>query len=56
MYLHLDEQGPGFDDMSSFFPCEIDNIIQYINHEYGAQAPKIVFYNAFLSFCVVFKF
>ena len=31
-----------FDDMSSFFPCEIDDAIQYINLAYGAQAPKIV--------------
>ena len=35
-------QGPDFDDMSSFFPCEIDVAIQYINLGYGAQAPKIV--------------
>ena len=33
-------QGPDFDDMSSFFPCETDEAIQYIN--LGAQAPKIV--------------
>ena len=33
-------QGPDFDDMSSFFPCEIDDAIQYLG--YGAQAPKIV--------------
>ena len=36
------QQGPDFDDMSSFFPCEIDDVIQYINLGYGAQAPKIV--------------
>jgi hypothetical protein len=35
-------QGPDFDDMSSFFPCEINDTIQYINLGYGAQAPKIV--------------
>ena len=35
-------QGPDFDDMSSFFPCEIDDAIQYINLGYGAQAPKII--------------
>ena len=35
-------QGPDFDDMLSFFPCEIDDAIQYINLGYGAQAPKIV--------------
>ena len=35
-------QGPDLDDMSSFFPCEIDNAIQYINVGYGAQASKIV--------------
>ena len=34
-------QCPDF-DMSSFFPCEIDGIIQYINLGYGTQAPKIV--------------
>ena len=36
------EQGPDFDDMSSFFPCEIDDAIQYINLGFGEQAPKIV--------------
>ena len=35
-------QGPDFDDMSSFFPCQIDNAIQNINLGYGTQAPKIV--------------
>ena len=25
-----DAQGPDFDDMSSFFPCEIGDTIQYI--------------------------
>ena len=34
--------GPDFDDMSSFFPCEMDDEIQYINLGYGEQAPKIV--------------
>ena len=33
---------PDFDDMSSFFPCEIDDVIQYVNLGYRAQAPKIV--------------
>jgi hypothetical protein len=28
--------------MSSFFPYEIDDAIQYINLGYGVQAPKIV--------------
>ena len=37
-----DMQGPDFDDMSSFFPCKIDDAIQYINLGYGAQASKIV--------------
>ena len=35
-------QGPDFDDISSFFPCEIGVAIQYINLGYGEQAPKIV--------------
>ena len=35
-------QGLDFDDMSSFFPCEIDDAIEYNNLGYGAQAPKIV--------------
>ena len=35
-------QGPDFDDMPSIFPCEIDDAIQCINLEYGAQTPKIV--------------
>ena len=34
-------QGPNFDDMPSFFPCEIDDAIQYINLGNGPQAPKI---------------
>ena len=34
------DQGPDFDDISSFFPCEIDDAIQYIHLGYGAQAPK----------------
>jgi hypothetical protein len=36
------EQGLDFDDMSSFFPCEIDDAIQYVSFGYGAQAQKIV--------------
>ena len=36
------KQGSDFDDMSSFFTCEIDEAIQYINILYGAQAPKII--------------
>ena len=44
-------QGPDFDDMSSFFPCEIDDAIQYINLGYGAQAPKIV-----ILYCIVSSF
>ena len=35
------DQGPDFDNMFSFFPCEIDDAIQYINLGYGAQAPNI---------------
>ena len=35
-------QGPDFDDNSSFFPCEMDDAIQGINLKYGAQTPKIV--------------
>ena len=38
------DQGRDFDDMSSLFPCEIDDAIQYINLGYGAQAPKIVIF------------
>ena len=37
-----DKKGSDFDDMSSFFPCEIDDAIQYINLGYGAQTLKIV--------------
>ena len=32
--LNSDNQGPDFDDMSSLFPCEIDDAIQYINLGY----------------------
>ena len=31
-----------FDNMPSFFPCEIDDAFQYINLGCGAQTPKIV--------------
>ena len=41
-FLNDYDQGSDFDYMSSFFPCEIDDAIQYINLGYGAQAPKIV--------------
>ena len=56
--MYVNDQGPDFNDMSSFFPCEIDDAIQYINLGYGARAPKIVSYFIvhFSSFCVVFKF
>ena len=40
--LVSNDKGPDFDDMSSFFPCEIDYAIKYINLGYGAQAPKII--------------
>ena len=33
---YLNHQGPDFDDMSSFFPCEIDDAILYIVLGYGA--------------------
>ena len=42
VFCHTHKQGPDFDVMSSFFPCEIDDAIQYINLGYGSQAPKIV--------------
>ena len=42
VYRISDMQGPLFNDMSSFFPSEIDDAIQYINLGYGAQDPKIV--------------
>ena len=49
--------GTDFDDMLSFFPCEIDDAIQYINLGCGAQAPKIVTLKCiFLLFCLVLKF
>ena len=38
----FNQQGPDFDDMLSFFPCEVDDAIQYINLGYGMQAPKLV--------------
>ena len=46
-----DNQGPDFYDMSSFFPCERDGVIQYINLGYGAQPPKIV-----ILYCILFLF
>ena len=42
MELNVNHQGPEFEDMSPFFPCEIDDAIQYINLGYGAQVPKIL--------------
>ena len=42
LVLLLSSPGPDFDHMSSFFPCKIDDAIQYINLGYGTQAPKIV--------------
>ena len=39
---YYNKEGPDFDDMSPFFPCEIDDTIQYIILGYGAKAPKIV--------------
>ena len=45
-------QGPDFDDISSFFPCEIDDAIQYINVGHGAQAP--IFYSVFFRHFVLF--
>ena len=54
--MHCDNiaygQGPDFDDMSSFFPCEIDDAIQDINLGYGAQASKIVILCPFFVMCV----
>ena len=41
-WRELHNQGPDFDDKLSFFPCEIDDAIQYINLGYVAQASKIV--------------
>ena len=43
-----DDQGTDFDDMSSFFPCEIDDAIQILILDMEAQAPKIV-YSVFFS-------
>jgi hypothetical protein len=50
----ISDQGPGFDNMSSFFPCEIDDEIQYINLEYRSQVPKIVINSAFCRHFVLF--
>ena len=40
--LNVYNQGLHFDDMLSFFPCEIDDAVQYINLGYGVQPPKVV--------------
>ena len=54
---NANDQGPDFDGMPSFFPCKIDDAIQYINLGYGAHAQKIdILQCIFSSFCVVFKF
>jgi hypothetical protein len=42
MLNNNNSQGLDFDDMSSFFACEINDAIQYINLKYEAQDPKIV--------------
>ena len=42
-FIVCNNQSPNFDDMSSIFPCKIDDAIQYsINLGYGVQAPKIL--------------
>ena len=38
--------------LSSFFPWQIDDAIQYINLGYGAQAPKIVILQCIISLFV----
>ena len=48
----MNEQGLDIDDMTSSFPCEIDDAIQYINLGYGAQAPKIVIYLVNTAWCL----
>ena len=40
--LYSYDQGPDFDDISSFFPCVVDDVTQYINLGCEAQALKIV--------------
>ena len=46
---NANHQGPDFDNISSFFPCEIDDSIQYINLGYGARALKIVILQCIVS-------
>ena len=36
------QSGPGFWWYVIFFPCKIEDAIQYINLGHGVQAPKIV--------------
>ena len=48
-YSHGDDQGPDSDDMSSFFPCGIDDAIQYINLGCGARDPKMVILQCIFS-------
>ena len=55
LFSYCYHQGPDFDDMSSFFPCETDDAIQYINLVYGAQNPKIVIFTAFFVIFCCFK-
>ena len=50
---HPYHQVRDFDDMSSFFPYEIGDAIQYSNLGCAAQAPKIV-YSAFFRHYVLF--
>ena len=54
---YTNNQGPDFDEISSFFPYEIDDAVQYVSLGYGAKAPKIIIlYLFFSSFSVAFKF
>ena len=53
---YYDYQCLDFDDMSSIFPCDIDDAIQYINLGYGALAPKIVILLCIFRHFVIFKF
>ena len=53
-----DQQDLDFDNMSSFFPCEIGVAIQYINPGYGVQALKNSYFivHFFVIPSVVFTF
>ena len=54
--LMSDYQGPDFDDMSFFPPCEIDDAVHTLILIWSTGSKNSYFIVHFSSFCAVFKF